>query len=358
MDDQIDYFFERLTEKTPLTLKRVKGRNYGHIRFVPESAIVVYVKKKSVSISFETEGKENALQSIEHVKWAEENKDYFAAFNLRAGKRNKEKSTLIREFPFTKAEDLTEDAFINDCFKAVQLLIDKIKLVASPNESLSELTDPKQTDKEYDSKGDTGVDGQAADSCPEQGDAQAANKYVFVVELNIEEDDYMDCNDDSYNPEFTNPLYELTEAFTARVEDEFDCFAPGYLFEDGKPRLLMTPGDLWTHVFYAKQDGLIDEMRAQIVFLLSDCNHWDYNFIKAAQHAEIPGFTVFGYYPNAGKIGRQGYCGDDLDTGVYLADREEEDTEGYTGEHAITYNGIPMSVFELKPYLEVIAPAT
>lgn len=196
---------------------------------------------------------------------------------------------------------------------------------------------------------------QESESFSNEDDASTPEKYVFVVELQIDSSEYDECEDDSDNPNFTNPLFELTEAFSARVEDEFDCFAPGNLFKDGKPRLLSTPGDLWTHVFYAKKDGLIDEIRPQIVILLSGCHHWDYNFIKASQYGDIPGFTVFGHYPNVADIGRQGYCGDDLDTGVYLAEMEGDDTDSYTGADSIQYNGIGMSVFDLKQYLEAMA---
>lgn len=54
-----DKLFEVLEDRTEL--KRVSDREYGHIRFKPDSAIIVHVKKNVVSVAFTTEGKEKSL---------------------------------------------------------------------------------------------------------------------------------------------------------------------------------------------------------------------------------------------------------------------------------------------------------
>jgi hypothetical protein len=345
MSKGTDHLFASLEEQTGI--KRVSDRSYGHLKYTPQSAIVVYVKKKSIAVSFDTEGKSDGLSKDEHIKWAEESGLVSSevlpgvVFELQEGTKSKSKSTLIAEIPYDDEAELQDHEMVTNIVNVVDLLKEKTVCFSQYEKSKSDH--------------EKAADRQETESRIKQDDAAEAGKYVFVVELQIDAEDYEECEDDSYNPDFTNPLYELTEAFSARVEDTFDCFAPGYLFEDGKPRLLGSPADLWTHVFYAKKDGLIDDMLPQIVILLSGCDHWDYNFIKASQYAEIPGFTVFGYYPNVADIGRQGYCGDDLDTGIYLAEREGDDTDNYTGANSIGYAGNGMNIFDLKPYLEAIA---
>lgn len=334
MSTATDELFEILNSETGL--RRSGDRMYGGIGFTPNSNLGITVKKKTVEIYFETYGGEKDLSPVELMDWA--NKSELLRqeihpgvfFELKQGARNKNKAALTAAIPYASEEELSSLA--GQITEIVGMLAEKVD---------GFVTRKKSTNNQL-----------ASQEAAPAGDNEATAKYVFVVELHL---DVEECDDDSDNPSFTNPFFELTEAFTATVEDEFECFAPGNLFEDGKPRLLHTPADLWNHVFYAKEDGLIDEIRPQIVILLSACDHWDYNFIKASQYAEIPGFTVFGHYPNVAEIGRQGYCGDDLDTGVYLAETEGNDTDGYTGADSIKYNGIGMSVFDLQPYLDVIA---
>lgn len=314
---------------------------YGGIGFTPNSNLGITVKKKTVDVYFETNGGVKDLPAVQLMDWAsksgllrqEVKSGVF--FELAQGVKNKSKVALTATIPYASEEELCSLA--GQIVELINMLAEKADSIVTRKQTTINQVASQESTPTY------------------EDDAAAAVKYVFFIELQIDAEDYENCDDDSDNPDFTNPVYELTEAFAVMVEDEFDCFAPGYLFKDRKPRLLHTPADLWTHVFYAKKDGLIDEMRAQIVILLSGCHHWDYNFIKASQYSEIPGFTVFGYYPNVGGIGRQGYCGDDLDTGVYLADIENGNTDFYTGEYAIKYNGIQMSMFDLTPYLEAIA---
>ena len=108
----LDKLFELLLEKTGL--KRVAGRPYGHIHYTPNSAIAVRVKKKSISIEFNTDGlSKNSLTPDEHIKWANESgilrRELFSGgfFVLRRGVKNNLKSTLIYELAIESEDSLS-----------------------------------------------------------------------------------------------------------------------------------------------------------------------------------------------------------------------------------------------------------
>jgi hypothetical protein len=354
MSTEIDELFELLEENTGLI--RVKGRSYGGIKLKAGCWVGVQVKRKTVEVYFSTNGKKGDLPKEELVQWAEESGLIGSeplpgvTFELREGVKSKTKISLVAEISYEEESELNSNEVVKNVTSLIILLKDKTASFSGEEEKkVTGIVTPKKTLTDQDTSEDSTTAGD------DESTLSTDKQYVFIFELHIEAEDYEECDDDGDNPDFTNPMFELTEALTVRVEEEFTCFAPGNLFKDGKPRLLDTVADLWTHVFYAKQDGLIDAMQAQIAILLSRCDHWDYNFIKASQYAEIEGFTVFGHYPSVGKIGRQGYCGDDLDTGIYLSDSGGEDTDSYTGADAIEYYGIKMSAFDLAPYLKAIA---
>jgi hypothetical protein len=123
-------FFEILEKETGL--RQVSNRPYGHLKFSPHSVIVVRVKKKSVSVAFNTDGKPKSLPPEDHIKWANESGilrkeiDTDGYFQLQRGQKDQNKSSVVYEFALPDSDLLSDPAFQSQIVGAVEELKDAL----------------------------------------------------------------------------------------------------------------------------------------------------------------------------------------------------------------------------------------
>ena len=136
MSKDIDNFFSVITEKTGL--KHSGNREYGEIRFSPNSAIIVHVKEKTVAVAFETQGKEKDLPAADLMNWANQSGLLSVEvlpsiyFELKQGVKNKDKVALIVELPYEEGDILLEN-LDKKVIEVIGLLKEKLAGVAEIN---------------------------------------------------------------------------------------------------------------------------------------------------------------------------------------------------------------------------------
>ena len=74
-----------------------------------------------------------------------------------------------------------------------------------------------------------------------------------------------------------------------------------------------------------------DSLAVCVAFMTKGIDHWDYNFLKLSGHTSGT-ITILGKHPRYEQVARQIFDSGDYDTGIEVADGEED---SYLGENAL-----------------------
>ena len=332
----LDRLFEVLASETGLS--RSGNREYGFIRYEPNSAIAVHVKKKTVAVFFETQGREADFPAPSLMNWANESGllashvSPNAVFTLKSGVKNKHKLALITELPYTADADLQRSDFVSQIIAVIDLLKSKL-------EGIVQIKNNQQI---HDSEKSGMIDDQEAD-------AAELDKYVFIaVPSTPWFPDYDSFEDEELYNEFKSGVEAIMEGIAERVDENATFYTLPRLHKDLKPVRINTGQELYDVYAEAKRNGVEISDKLALVMIIAGCHHWDYNFIKASSWTDSE-FRIFGYYPDIDGLSTQGYTCGDYDTGVCVAADNGIDPNAYSLSY-IEREGFAKSDFDLTRY--------
>ena len=87
-------------------------------------------------------------------------------------------------------------------------------------------------------------------------------------------------------------------------------------------------------------------MSVRIGFMTKGSDHWDYDFLKLSGHTSGT-IVIFGHHPKYKSIARQIYDNGDFDTGIEVADGEED---SYLADSALEPYDLPETLFDEEFY--------
>jgi hypothetical protein len=183
----------------------------------------------------------------------------------------------------------------------------------------------------------------------EAEDSQKPFVFAIIVSADEANDMFEENNNSAARDALCNCISKAISALRARVDE-----SARFYFNFNDKRCEIQNDDQLYDLFAIESVDQVAKIKSKIengiitfMMLVNECEHWDYNFIKASEYEGIA-FSVVGYHPSTGAISKQAYDNGDYDTGIE-SNYDEKDL--YSGNQILERFGFARDEFDSKNYL-------